>query len=116
MTFFKGTSIIADFYTMHRLKEYWGEDADQFEPERFAKPLKHPGQYMPFGAGSRHCIGSNLAMMEMRTLLTRLITRFRIETCPTTQKEIQFTSPNLFHMIIDKIDLAFYEIKTNQSS
>jgi len=73
-----GTIIVTPLYTIHRLKEYWGEDANQFRPERFANADKfHPCQFMPFGAGLRTCLGKDFAMFEMRTALCALMNRYR---------------------------------------
>ena len=39
---------------MHRRKDLWGEDADDFKPERFQG--KRPGwEYLPFNGGPRKC-------------------------------------------------------------
>lgn len=53
-----GTSIGIDIFSLHRSKTYWGDDANQFKPERFdtGKELTHPYCYMAFSHGSRNCI------------------------------------------------------------
>lgn len=38
--------------------------------------------FRPFSAGSRDCIGKNLAYAEMRTILARLLFRFEFEVLP----------------------------------
>jgi cytochrome P450 len=49
---------------MHRKIEIYGEDANQFRPERWESPeLKHVGfGFMPFHGGPRLCLGSELQM------------------------------------------------------
>lgn len=55
-----GTSIGIDIFSLHRSKKYWGENADQFIPERFEldEKLSHPYAYMAFSHGPRNCIVS----------------------------------------------------------
>ncbi|MFG2714884.1 cytochrome P450 [Streptomyces goshikiensis] len=63
-------------YTLHRHPDLW-EDPERFDPSRFepSRVAKRPRYaYIPFGAGPRFCIGSNLGMMEA-VFVTALLTR-----------------------------------------
>ncbi len=63
-------------YIMHRNPRLW-EDPERFDPERFdpqAVASRPRYAYIPFGAGPRFCVGSNLGMMEA-VFVTALITR-----------------------------------------
>ena len=54
----------------------------EFLPERFAPEAKAAlpkGAYMPFGGGSRTCIGMRLAQLMIRVVLTEVLRRFTIE-------------------------------------
>lgn len=53
-----GVPIMIGIRQLHRKKEYWGEDALQFEPERF-RDFKDNGAYLPFSMGQRNCIGKH---------------------------------------------------------
>ena len=58
--------VITSVYNIHRHPEFWPGPL-RFDPERFGpahSAERHHLAYMPFGAGSRMCIGNNLAMME----------------------------------------------------
>jgi len=70
-----GTLIVIPVYAIHRHKKLWPEpdrfDPDRFLPEREAKHQR--AQYMPFGFGSRTCIGSAFAMIEATALLGTLV-------------------------------------------
>eukprot|EP01124_Arcella_intermedia_P020055 TRINITY_DN2747_c0_g1_i1.p1 TRINITY_DN2747_c0_g1~~TRINITY_DN2747_c0_g1_i1.p1 ORF type:complete len:496 (-),score=135.39 TRINITY_DN2747_c0_g1_i1:24-1511(-) len=70
----QGTQVVYSPYCVHRLKEYWGEDAEQFVPERWEKPdiLKHPYQYVPFQKGPRICLGMNMAHEEAKACISIL--------------------------------------------
>ena len=52
----QGTSVYVAFYPMHRRKDIFGDDADEFRPERWAT-LKPGWGFTPFGGGPRICIG-----------------------------------------------------------
>jgi cytochrome P450 len=56
-----GMSTVINIFSLHRRKDIWGENVNQFEPERFAEERmvdKHPYCFIPFSAGSRNCIGN----------------------------------------------------------
>jgi hypothetical protein len=52
----KGTQIEYSVYTMHRRKDLWGKDADEFRPDRW-DGRKVGWEYLPFNGGPRLCIG-----------------------------------------------------------
>ena len=53
----KGSNIYIYVYTMHRRKDVYGEDANEFRPERWEEGLKPGWAFVPFGGGPRLCIG-----------------------------------------------------------
>lgn len=52
----KGQVVVFCVYGMHRRKDIWGEDADEFRPERW-EGLKMDWSYLPFSGGPRICLG-----------------------------------------------------------
>lgn len=82
----KGTNIWIPIATLHHDKQIWGEDADEFRPERFANGIHRacnsPHVYMPFGVGARKCIGKHLAMVELKIVLSLILSRFRLSLSP----------------------------------
>lgn len=68
-------------YTLHRHPRYWNEP-EAFEPRRFISDeierRREPFSYIPFGAGPRTCIGSNLALVEAPLLIGRLLQRYAL--------------------------------------
>uniref|UniRef100_A0A182SX45 Cytochrome P450 n=1 Tax=Anopheles maculatus TaxID=74869 RepID=A0A182SX45_9DIPT len=74
-----GTEVMLNVYAMQNDPDYY-PDADQFRPERFAEEPK-PFTYLPFSTGIRVCIGQRFAMMEMKTLLVKLLSRYRLLPC-----------------------------------
>lgn len=72
------TPILVSPYLTQRHPEVWA-DPDRFDPERFAAGRRDGiprGAMFPFLAGPHVCIGQEFALLEMRTVLVRLIRRF----------------------------------------
>ncbi|CAA88604.1 Putative cytochrome P450 CYP13A5 [Caenorhabditis elegans] len=85
----KGTNVQVDTWTLHYDPKVWGEDANEFRPERWESGdelFYAKGGYLPFGMGPRICIGMRLAMMEKKMLLTHILKKYTFET--STQTEI----------------------------
>ena len=65
-------------WASHRLPHVF-PDPDAFVPERFAPEQKArlpKGAYVPFGGGSRTCIGMRFGLMEVRAIAAMLLQRF----------------------------------------
>ena len=79
----KGSLVFVLHQLMCRLEEYFPR-ANQYVPERGIKghPLEneaHPYVMLPFGFGTRMCIGRRLAELEMWQLTIKVIQNFHIE-------------------------------------
>ncbi|KAJ5133517.1 hypothetical protein N7526_004882 [Penicillium atrosanguineum] len=68
-------SVIYSTHVMHRRKDFWGPDADEFKPERWVN-RKAGWEYIPFNGGPRICIGQQFALTEAGYVLVRLLQRF----------------------------------------
>uniref|UniRef100_A0A182K4T0 Cytochrome P450 n=1 Tax=Anopheles christyi TaxID=43041 RepID=A0A182K4T0_9DIPT len=75
-----GTEVMVNIYVMQNDPQQYHPDADQFRPERFLQEPQ-PYSYLPFSTGVRSCIGQRFAMLEMKTVLVRLLSRFRFVAC-----------------------------------
>ncbi|KAK7269528.1 hypothetical protein RIF29_22259 [Crotalaria pallida] len=82
----KGTYLGIPITMIHRSKEYWGEDANEFNPLRFingvGKAAKHPNALLAFAVGPRNCIGQNFAMLEAKTVMALILQRFSWSLSP----------------------------------
>jgi len=79
------TPVCYSAYTTHRMKEYWGEDALEFDPDRWGPERVgsiKPFMFVPFHAGPRICLGQNLAYTTAHLTLTRLLQRYEIKAAP----------------------------------
>jgi len=72
----KGLSIWIPVLAIHHSEELWGEDANQFNPARFASKTFVPGRFIPFATGPRNCVGQSFAMMEAKIILSIFISQF----------------------------------------
>ncbi|KAJ7200155.1 cytochrome P450 monooxygenase pc-1 [Mycena pura] len=69
-------------FLMHRRKDMWGPDAEEFDPDRFFDErlkylLNNSFQFLPFNAGPRICLGQQFAYNEMSFMLIRLLQAFK---------------------------------------
>lgn len=77
-----GSGVLLCVYLLHRHPAFW-KDPMEFRPERFSRQdmgSKPAGCYLPFGLGSRACIGSRFGLMEAMLILSALASRFRWES------------------------------------
>lgn len=72
--------------TIHTDPEIWGSDSYEFNPKRFENGIigacKIPHLYMPFGIGPRVCLGQNLAMIELKILISLILSNFSFSLSP----------------------------------
>lgn len=75
-----GTLVLISTYALHRDPTLW-KDPDVFAPQRWLEPQAERSRwsYVPFGAGTRQCIGKDFALVEgtlmLATLAQRLVVR-----------------------------------------
>lgn len=80
----KGTWVMMSPYITHRIPEVFPEPY-QFQPERWLSIHPSAYEFMPFSAGPRYCIGTSLAMMQLKIALTMLFKRYRFSLKPGTR-------------------------------
>lgn len=95
----KGTDIFIATWNIHRSPDFW-EEPEKYNPDRFSKPYANkkdtqwkgytPGPanspypneahsdfaFLPFGGGSRKCVGDQFAMMESTVTLAVVLQNF----------------------------------------
>lgn len=54
-------------------------DPYEFRPERFLEDDPPFGAWIPFGGGRRRCLGSQLALLEIATVMREVLRRVRLE-------------------------------------
>jgi len=80
---------------LHRDTSVWGDDVEEFRPERFESESfakMPPNSWKPFGNGQRACIGRPFAMQEAVLLVAMILQRFDlIEDDPSYQLQVAET-------------------------
>lgn len=86
-------------YGMGRMEELWGEDWDEFKPNRWVdessydktccRVLKkvNPFNFPVFQAGPRVCLGEEMAYVQMKYVVASILDRFEIEPIPTDKPD-----------------------------
>ncbi|KAK7295160.1 hypothetical protein RJT34_18065 [Clitoria ternatea] len=80
----RGEDIFISVWNLHHSPKLW-DDADKFEPERWALDGPNPNEtnqnfkYLPFGGGPRKCVGDLFASYESIVALAMLVRRFNFQ-------------------------------------
>lgn len=72
-----GTGVCAAIALAHFREEVYPEPM-RFRPERFLERQFSPFEFLPFGGGSRRCLGAAMASYEMKLVLGTLLRRYRL--------------------------------------
>jgi cytochrome P450 len=79
-----GVPVNYSSWASHHLPDVFG-DPEVFRPDRFAPEARAAlpkGAYVPFGGGSRTCLGMRFGQAEVRAIAAALLGRFRLELDP----------------------------------
>jgi cytochrome P450 len=86
-------------WASHWLPEIFPEP-ERFRPERFSPERKAAlpkGAYVPFGGGSRTCIGMRFGQVEIKAIASSIMRRFTLElaepNCPLSIRQMPTLSP-----------------------
>lgn len=82
----KGVALWFPTIALNQDPEIWGADSQIFNPDRFSngigKACNNPQVYMPFGCGPRVCVGQNFAMIEMKIIISLILSKFSFTLSP----------------------------------
>ena len=73
-----GLSVGINIVALHRRPDLY-PDPDQFSPDRFLGRDYGPFEYLPFGGGSRRCLGAAFAVYEMKLVLATVLRAHALE-------------------------------------
>ncbi|KAF4464289.1 cytochrome P450 52E1 [Fusarium albosuccineum] len=106
----KGAGCRWSLYSLHRRKDIFGDDAEEFRPERWETlrttygfpsstandaDLCNSWEYLPFGGGPRICIGQQFALTQMTYLVTRLLQTFKTVEAADDKPMVQGVSSTI---------------------
>ncbi|RCV30479.1 hypothetical protein SETIT_6G098300v2 [Setaria italica] len=80
-----GETILISIYAMGRMESLWGKDCHVYRPERWlsedgAKLRYVPSnKFMAFNSGPRMCLGKNIAIAQMKTIVAAVVWNFDME-------------------------------------
>ncbi|MBW4509142.1 MAG: cytochrome P450 [Scytonematopsis contorta HA4267-MV1] len=73
-----GTWIVGCMYLVHHREDLYPQ-SHEFKPERFLERQFSPYEFMPFGGGARRCIGDALAMVELKLVMAKILSRYQMK-------------------------------------
>lgn len=80
-----GTIVSVSNWALHRDQSIFGENVDEFVPERWLGDEKKANEMarnmFHFGAGNSGCIGRNIASLEIYKLVPVLLKTFKVCIC-----------------------------------
>ncbi|KAK0495923.1 cytochrome P450 [Armillaria luteobubalina] len=77
----KGSLVIIDIFGLHMNPIHWGDDVEEFKPERFidTESYRWPRDaFFAFAGGPRSCIGQRFAMTEGLSLIANIVRNYEI--------------------------------------
>ena len=87
----KDMTIIIPIHAIHHSPKFY-PNPHRFVPNRFMPENRDkliPYTYLPFGAGPRNCVGMRFALMETKTAIVRLITKYKFIRTENTKVPLQ---------------------------
>lgn len=92
-----GTHVILPTWHVHHNPNIWPEP-QKFIPSRFLSDTgqqerRHAAAYVPFSLGPRECIGRRFALLELKTVLAKLVRTYVFSACDETGDPMKLTVP-----------------------
>ncbi|XP_023549298.1 cytochrome P450 714C2-like [Cucurbita pepo subsp. pepo] len=91
----KGVNVQIPILILHQDASLWGPDAHLFNPNRFSNGIlnacKNPYAYLPFGIGPHVCAGQHFAMVEVKVIVSLVLSRFEFTLSPSYKHSPAFT-------------------------
>ncbi|KAF8131874.1 cytochrome P450 [Boletus edulis] len=109
----KGTEIVTSICAYNRDRDLWGEDAHEFNPDRWLdgttddKKLPGIGMYsnlLTFYSGTQGCIGWRFAVIQMQALLSTLVGKFEFAMTDKAKRIIRQPMIVMSPMIEGELD------------
>jgi cytochrome P450 len=91
--FSAGTILMVSVYLVHNDSSSYG-DPQEFRPERFLPESSRDLPWIPFGGGTRRCLGASFAQLEMKVVLSEIASRVKLRAVgrrSEPQKRRRFT-------------------------
>lgn len=103
-----GTDLMIPIWAIHHDPVVY-PNPDKFDPERFTPEAtvgRNPYSYIPFSAGARNCIGQKFAMLEVKSIVSKLVRHYELVKCDS-KEEIKLQAD----LILKTVDGIHLKIK-----
>ncbi|XP_058202648.1 cytochrome P450 86A1-like [Rhododendron vialii] len=84
-----GSTVTYSIYSVGRMETIWGEDCLEFKPERWLsaegdrfEPPVDGYKFVAFNAGPRTCLGKDLAYLQMKSVASAVLLKYRLVPVP----------------------------------
>jgi cytochrome P450 family 138 len=85
----QGRTVIVRLADIHENPEIYPHP-ERFDPNRFLGTKPAPQTWLPFGVGSRRCVGAEFVSAEMDIVLRTVLQNFRIQTDAAPDEKMHF--------------------------
>ncbi|TVY92722.1 Cytochrome P450 monooxygenase [Lachnellula willkommii] len=106
--------ISTPFWSMGRLESCY-KNAEEFLPERWeenSELILDKSVFVPFSSGPYGCVGKNLALMELRNVVARIVTEFDTKFAPGEDgRTLMEKSKDVFTMELAPLEVVFTKRK-----
>lgn len=101
-----GRIVMPFTYAVHRRPDLYPEP-DRFLPERFLGTRPKTYEWIPFGGGTRRCLGASFSLLEVRVILRTILrhARFRVAATPCetpTRSNISLVPKHGGRVVLDR--------------
>ncbi|KAG8391703.1 hypothetical protein BUALT_Bualt01G0214800 [Buddleja alternifolia] len=98
----KGDGVYYMAYAMGRMPYVWGEDAQEFKPERWFKngifQPQSPFKFVAFHGGPRICLGKDFAYRQMKIVSAALVHFFRFKLSDESTRNVTYRTMLTLHI------------------
>ncbi|KAJ0239893.1 hypothetical protein HA466_0226090 [Hirschfeldia incana] len=98
----KGDNIYYMAYAMGRMTYVWGQDAEEFKPERWLKDgvfqQESPFKFISFHGGPRICLGKDFAYRQMKIVAMVLLHFFRFKLADDERSNVRYKRMLTLHI------------------
>ncbi|XP_050311273.1 cytochrome P450 9e2-like [Anthonomus grandis grandis] len=109
--------ILIPFQSIQRDPNHF-PDPEKFDPERFSdlnKHTIHPYSFLSFGVGPRGCLGSRLALLDIKTILVWILRNFQIVATDKTPVRLELDKKAISTSVKGGFPLGLKRLNQNNS-
>ncbi len=93
--FAPGAHVAASILLVQFDPEVYPPDPQAFRPERFLDGAPEPYTWIPFGGGVRRCLGAAFATLEMKVVISTILSRTRVRAARSKSETARFRGVTL---------------------